>query len=310
MLSYRIKHESLKSYEEQKDFRINYSKSRLKNFANYTEKNLRDYSDNAIRYFRITKYIYIRGGGYYIDLEPRRHYEIHRIFETENGSSDQSTGNGAYMETALKAETYKLPWENLTELNQIAQSIIGDIHQMQQQLQDPVKTLLPFSSLDQAQRQISELRRLRSDLQTRLLKQEYSDIAKAQEIVNKLKNVLSLPEKPSIALERYVHLALNIINDALQIKSNAPRGDDNVPVFTAPANMPDIECCYAKFRSICEVTTLRDRTQWFNEGQPVMRHLRDYEDKYSKDVCYCLFVSPRTHRDTVNTFWTAVRHEY
>ena len=143
-----------------------------------------------------------------------------------------------------------------------------------------------------------------------MLKQKYADIAKAREIVIKLKNIQSLHEKPSIALERYVHVALNIINDALQIKSNAPLGDDNVPIFTAPANMPDIECCYAKFRSICEVTTLRDRTQWFNEGQPVMRHLRDYEDKYSKDVCYCLFVSPRTHRDTVNTFWTAVRHEY
>lgn len=59
---------------------------------------------------------------------------------------------------------------------------------------------------------------------------------------------------------------------------------------------------------------LTGRDQWYHEGQPVQRHLRDFEDKNVSagiaELCFCLFVSPRLHRDTLNTFWTAVRYEY
>ena len=55
---------------------------------------------------------------------------------------------------------------------------------------------------------------------------------------------------------------------------------------------------------------LTGRDQWFNEGQPVMRHLRDFEDSHSEHENYCLFVAPTLHRDTLNTFWMSVKHEY
>lgn len=48
--------------------------------------NLWDYGDNAIRYFRLTRYIYIRGGGFNIDLEPRRMIEIESILSSDNAS--------------------------------------------------------------------------------------------------------------------------------------------------------------------------------------------------------------------------------
>jgi len=63
---------------------------------------------------------------------------------------------------------------------------------------------------------------------------------------------------------------------------------------------------------ICEVTLLRGRDQWYNEGQPIMRHLRDFEDKTQgnpKD-CYCLFIAPNIHRDTLNTFWMSIKMGY
>lgn len=44
-------------------------------------KNLYDYGDNAIRYFRLTSYIHIRGKGFYIDLEPRRSVELEALLE-------------------------------------------------------------------------------------------------------------------------------------------------------------------------------------------------------------------------------------
>ena len=111
-------------------------------------------------------------------------------------------------------------------------------------------------------------------------------------------------------MEKWANIALNIIDDATLIKPNSPLGDDNEPTFTAPAKVPDIECYYENFQSICEVTMLTGRDQWFNEGQPVMRHLREFENKNTSVPSYCLFVAPRIHNDTINTFWFSVKYEY
>jgi hypothetical protein len=55
-----------------KDFAIEFLGSKDENEISSLLSNLRDYGDNAIRYFRLTRYFYVRGGGFYIDLEPRR----------------------------------------------------------------------------------------------------------------------------------------------------------------------------------------------------------------------------------------------
>ena len=66
----------------------------------------------------------------------------------------------------------------------------------------------------------------------------------------------------------------------------------------------------SKYNSICEVTMLTGRDQWYNEGQPVMRHLRNFEDINDDKPSYCIFVAPRMHQDTINTFWFATKYEY
>lgn len=73
---------------------------------------------------------------------------------------------------------------------------------------------------------------------------------------------------------------------------------------------PDIECFYNSYNAICEVTMLRDRSQWYNEGQPVMRHLRDFEDQNPSKTAYCIFIAPKVHRDTINTFWSSIKYKY
>ena len=105
-------------------------------------------------------------------------------------------------------------------------------------------------------------------------------------------------------------LALNALNDALEITPNYPVGDDNEPTLTAPANKPDIECFYEQFNSVCEVTMLTGRSQWYNEGQPVMRHVREFEKTYPGKSAYCLFIAPRLHQDTIETFWMAIQYGY
>ncbi|MBP8994958.1 MAG: AlwI family type II restriction endonuclease, partial [Bacteroidales bacterium] len=136
--------------------------------------------------------------------------------------------------------------------------------------------------------------------------QQTSEIEK---YVTELKNIFKSKSKKPVELERLCFLALNALNDAIDIKPNYPVGDDNEPTFTAPANKPDIECFYETFNAICEVTMLTNRQQWYAEGQPVMRHLRDFEISNQKET-YCLFIAPNLHRDTINTYWTSVKYEY
>ena len=122
----------------------------------------------------------------------------------------------------------------------------------------------------------------------------------------------TLSGQDPLHLEHYVALSLMALGDAKEIRPNYPVGDDNMPLFTAAGNKPDIECFYSSFNMICEVTLLRGRDQWFNEGQPVMRHLRDFETKNDIEAMenYCLFISPHIHRDTLNTFWISVKMGY
>ena len=111
-------------------------------------------------------------------------------------------------------------------------------------------------------------------------------------------------------LEKYSALGLYSLNDADKIKPNYSVGDDNQPTFTAPAGKPDIECFYESFNAICEVTMLRGRDQWYNEGQPVMRHLRDFEERNQSKPAYCIFIDPSVHRDTINTFWNSIKYGF
>jgi len=47
-------------------------------------------------------------------------------------------------------------------------------------------------------------------------------VSKIDEAIHSLTNIRKLDLKPSIALEKWVTIALNIINDSKEIKSNAP----------------------------------------------------------------------------------------
>ena len=95
-----------KNKQEQKAIFEQYKKTFAKEFlqsdnpkgVNKLLKNLKDYGDNAIRYFRLTNYIYIRGGGFYIDLEPRRSVEINALLDFDNAQSKTFATKEAYFD--------------------------------------------------------------------------------------------------------------------------------------------------------------------------------------------------------------------
>ena len=311
-LSGKAKREQIRIMSNRKkQFASDFLETNNQDEINKLLKNLKDYGDNAIRYFRFTKCIYIRGGGFYIDLEPRRSIEIDSLIAYDNAQSISFGSREEYFAYISNISEPRLPWESTEKYIAIIEMLVKGIQEYEFDLQQEnikIKDLQKMS--DHAlQNYIKELRGYRKELQDIKMYRESQKITKIESYIKNLKDIFSFDDRP-ILLEKLSTLGLQALNDAVKIQGNYLVGDDNEPISTAPGNTPDIECFYKGFNAICEVTMLHSRTQWYHEGQPVMRHLRDFEQKHSDKSCYCLFIAPTLHRDTINTFWTAIKYEY
>lgn len=314
LIDFRLDYEQLETKEAKDDYAQNYIINQFDNFENI--QHAETYADNVIRYFRLTRYIHIRGNGWYIDLEPRRKIEIDRLLTSDNASIVQFANKSTYIEYLGDKNLPILPWESINDLKNITLNLINEINEYKNNL---LTKAIPLPVLNeheytnysaiQLSNYIEELRQYRKSLNELELKYYSQEIENIQIYIEKLKNIFKLPNRP-VMLEKFATMAFNALNDAIHIKPNYPVGDDNEPTFTAPGNKPDIECYYSSFNTLCEVTLLTNKTQWFNEGQPVMRHLRDFEDNNIEKPTYCLFVAPSLHRDTINTFWISIKYEY
>ena len=325
IIDFRKQISNRKSDKEKRIFKDRYKRNFAAKFLNTRNKrainsllnNLKDYGDNIIRYFRLTRYIYIRGGGFYADLEPRRNIELKKLLETDNASPLGFKSVEEYRSYISDITRPVLPWETKTELERITIKLEKETRAYTKDLSSKNISVPAFRYADiktleteMLKQYIETLRIYRRKLQEFEIHHESQSIEKIKEYIDLLKNIHQSERKKSVELERLAALALNALNDALEIKPNYPVGDDNEPTFTAPANRPDIECFYKKFNSVCEVTMLTDRSQWYNEGQPVMRHVRNFENTYSEKNVYCLFIAPRLHQDTLETFWMAIKYGY
>ena len=325
LIEYRDEIRSQKDDESKRKFRTRFKKDFAKTFLETSNsqkierllKNLDDYGDNAIRYFRLTRFVHIRGGGFYVDLEPRRLIELGKLLSTDNASPLEFASTDEYTDYLTNIEQPVLPWEIKHDLEKIANSLNSDVQTYTRELFPKAKKLPAFNfqniemlSAKELKQYIEELRAYRRKLQELETHFESQNISKIREYIDALRNIHQSENKKSIELEKLSALALNALNDAIEIRPNYPVGDDNEPTFTAPANKPDIECFYERFNSVCEVTMLTNRSQWYYEGQPVMRHFRTFEEAYIEKPAYCLFIAPRLHQDTIETFWMAIRHGY
>jgi len=314
IIDFRSHYQSLNSNEEKQSFVDSYIEEYLSDFNNPTV-NVKEYTDNIIRYLRLTKYIYIRGkySNTYIDLEPRRQTEIEAILSKDNGSA-KAFSKDEWVNYIGTYSSYELPFETIPVLTTIANQVLLENDALRMKMSIPHEKVILETDKDSLKMQIEKLRNDRTLLQNLEIKFDYlNDISKIDDAINALKDLVARRNKGkkfSIELEKWINVALNIINDSQLIKPNSKVGDDNEPIFTAPAGVPDIECFYKNFNSICEVTMLVGRDQWFNEGQPVQRHLKRFSDMHSDKNNYCLFVAPSLHVDTLSTFLTANKYGY
>ena len=289
------------------DFRYKFVKEFLETDnekeINKVVNNLKDYGDNIIRYFRLTRFFYIRGGGFCVDIEPRRIIEVEKLLEFDNGSINEFESADSYLNNLADLNKPELPWETKDSLLRILKLTIKELLKKSKILNVEFipKLKLGTMLIIELNKYLDELKEVRRDFQNFEIYKKSQDLKIVNSYIDQLTGIYDMDDRP-LQLERLVTLGLSALNDSIKIKPNYPVGDDNEPTFTAPAGKPDIECFYNEFNAICEVTMLKDRSQWYNEGQPVMRHLRAFENKENKET-YCLFVAPSLHEDTLETFW-------
>lgn len=286
-------------------------------------KNLFDYGDNIKRYFRLTKYFKIAtdplGGHWNIDLEHSRKVEIDQLLNMYSGEAIKFKELTHYLNYLSDITKPELPWEAIENLRKVAFSLkdiiidrirkeyIKVLPQEQELLSINIEKLIKES----LQKYISDLRQFNLKLQERLKKSQLlGNIQKTEEIVGILKDIKKLRKYEPEQFEKLITEALKIINDEILIKPNYPVDDSGEPISHSPANRPDVECYYQTFKAICEVTLNTSKLQWVHEGQPIMRHLRDFENQQQTKEVFCIFIAPQIHNDTYSQFWISVKYEY
>lgn len=292
-----------------RSFAVSFLDSNVQKEIDTHLKNLRDYGDNAIRYFRLTKFIRIRGNGFYIDLEPNRHTEIESLFEAAFYKPKTFIDKDEYLGYMSDDSQPRLPWHTKDKLAGIASEVYDDVSGLQIALGLSVLSIKNTAEMGEAELNdyIGELRVLRKELQEQDNHIKSQPVESITGYIEQLENIFTAENRP-LRLEYLSTMGLHALNDAKEIKPNYPVGDDNEPTSTAPGGMADIECYYDDFNMICEVTMLNGRDQWYNEGQPVMRHLRDFEA--TNQNAYCIFIAPTIHTDSAETFRIANVHGY
>ncbi len=284
---------------------------------------LYDYGDNIMRYFRLTRYFKVSAMesplGWSFDIEPTRRTEMDQLLATYDGTAVTFPNLHEYLDYLSDFNRPMLPWEDLDNLAEVAASILNSVtslvllsgyslHPSENRL---LTTQLKALDIREMTRYLSELRALNVKLKQLLAEKELKcNVLRLRQIVGVLRAQKELKRYSPEQFEKLVLESLKIINDEMTIKPNYPVDDDGEPISHAPGNKPDIECYYASFKAICEVTLNSGRLQWVLEGQPVMRHLREFEEANIADKVICVFIAPRIHNDTYSTFWTAVKYEY
>lgn len=291
------------------------SKKQINNFF--------EYGDNTMRYFRLTRYFRVAtdsfGADWRIDLEPTRTVEINQLLKLFNGQSLKFATNKEYLFYISDILLPKLPSEDIENLIPIAESLVDILISF---VKSNNLKLLPIEekylsvdlknlSKNELDKFITNIRQISLELKERQTKITIvNNVDKLQSIIDNLRNYKTIRKFIPEQFEKIIADALKIINDEIKIKPNYPVDDNGEPISHAASNKPDIECYYSSFNAICEVTLDVSNFQWIRESQPVMRHLRDFENNNKDTTNYCLFIAPKIHNDTLSHYWFSIKHGY
>lgn len=275
--------------------------------------NLFDYGDNAFRYFKQTGFLRLRGSGHYVDISPISSVQAESLLEAEEYKPLNFGTASEYQVYIEDLTSFVPPWTNEENARRVEARLteLLEAQGYEAPAARPTKTRATIPSLLRESETVAQLRKKLIEINLQSVADEATSVeflagvAEDYERLSRGKDMAGAEEKkmkPSVQLEYLSYRALLSVNDLLEIKPNYPTDDEGNPVFTAGAGVADIEVFYEGFNLICEVSMLTNRQQWVAEGQPVQRHLFDFSNTYKDKDAIGIFLAPRVHRDTRNTF--------
>ena len=276
--------------------------------------NLRDYGDNTIRYFRKTGLIEYRGAGRYVDISKASRAQVDLLIENELYKPVGYAEVEDYRSAVSDLASFKPPWavpEKMAKVKSYLKALLAEEGQVAlPAVEAPAHKLHVLKGED------AEIIQLKDQILKSKLAKLKAASREEEFVVSVIGEYGALMKKDyggylpkPVALEFNTYKAFLSINDAIEVRPNYPVGDDGEPISTAPGGGTDMICEYEDFMLSVEVTMSMGRGQWVMEGQPVQRHLRDIELDHEKEA-FGLFIAPKLHLDTVNTFWIANVHGY
>jgi len=274
---------------------------------------LKDYGDNAFRYFKQTRMLKLRGGGFHVDISEVSALQAQMLIDAEEYKPLNFSTAKEYRLFMEDLTSFIPPWASPENAKQVEKELTGllEAKGITAANLPALKTTTSTPSLLKEDPRVSYLRQTLTDINLQALATKAASVeflescAEDYERLRRKKDIAEAEEKrlkKPAQLEYLSFKAFLSINDLVQIKPNYPTDDEGNPLFTAGSGVADLEIFYKDFNAICEVTMLTDRSQWVNEGQPVQRHLLEFSQKHSDKEAIGIFLAPVIHADTRNTF--------
>lgn len=274
---------------------------------------LKDYGDNIWRYFKQSRFLKLRGGGFYVDISEVSLAQAQMLIDAEEYrplSFDSFSEYANYMEDLT---SFVPPWATPENAKRVEKHLVKLLKEkgVKGAHLSPTQDVNTIPSILREDPRITTLRDKLATLNLQDLAarastpeflvnciSDYENILRGGDIAEAEEKKLSKPTQ----LEYLTFKAFLSINDVVRIKPNYPTDDEGNPIFHAPKGVADLEIFYSDFNAICEVTRMTRRDQWVNEGQPVQRHLFEFSQEHKDKDALAIFIAPYLHVDTRNTF--------
>lgn len=271
----------------------------LKRFKKTKRRNHMDYADAAIRYLRATYLTTLQPRTFKMIVSPEKIKEVEYLLSTvqrepilfENEEDFKNyLFNPAY--PVLLNDDIDGLYNDITRLeNEVNLGIHLDIEKHYkekniEELKNIKELLLEYKVSNNVSNQKSIL-------------ESYGEYEDIQQVFEDIRTGNAV--EPALIFEWNAWRGFVMLNDG-EISGNFRVDDNGMPLFTALANKPDIECEYGDFNMIVEVTTSTGQKQYEMEGEPVPRHLALHKRKTGKET-YCIFIAKSLNEATLAHFF-------
>ncbi len=266
----------------------------------YTKKrNLIDYADAAIRYLKATELISFNVRSMKITIIEDRRKDVEFLLRNIEREPTKFASENEFKEYLFDDSNITLLTDNKKELSYKIKDISKDLIQESVIEKEPAIAPLDIEGLKD---KYEELHTLKIGS---LIKKEQTNLKSYHEFDDILRIYNEILEgdvaDPSLIFEWNTWRVMAMLDDG-EIIGNFKIDTDGSPLFTAPANIPDINCDYKEFGMIVEVTLSKGLKQYEIEGEPVARHLGKYSKEKKKDI-FCLFVAGTVSEATLAHFF-------